>query len=77
MKPIVNGLQEEYSAGVEFVPINALDGAEGEAFFQQLGLPGHPSVVLYSADMQQFYRGVGIVDDEELRRQIEIALVDG
>lgn len=70
----MNGLQEEYSTRVEFAVFNALDGAEGEAFFQQLGLPGHPSFVLYDVDGQQIYRGVGMVGYEELNRQIENAL---
>ncbi len=74
MQPIVNGLQDQYATQVAFISFNAQDGADGELFFGDLGLPGHPSFVIYSASGQQVYRGVGIISADELQRQIEAAL---
>jgi hypothetical protein len=66
MEPIVNGLKEEYSDDVDFVSLNAKDGKNGETIFQQLGLPGHPSIVIYTKDGEEVYRQFGIVDDLNL-----------
>lgn len=77
MQPIVNGLQNEYNTRVEFITYNALDNAEGEAFFQRLGLPGHPSIVIYSVDGQQVYLGIGIIDEEQLQEEIRQVLSGG
>lgn len=66
MQPIVNGLQEDYQDQVTFVSLNAKDGADGEAIFQNLGLPGHPSIVIYTADAREIYRQFGIVDETSL-----------
>ena len=66
MQPIVNGLQEEYSDNITFVSLNAKDGNNGEAIFQQLGLPGHPGIIIYTTDSEEVYRQFGIVDDSSL-----------
>ena len=71
MQPIVNGLQAEFDNQVEFLSFNALDNADGEAIFAQLGLRGHPSILIYAVDGQQAYQGLGIIDEEALRGQIE------
>ena len=76
MQPIVNGLEEEFGTEFAFLQFSAQDGAEGEAYFQQLGLPGHPSIVIFTADGQRTYQGLGIVDDELLRQEIMQALND-
>ncbi|MBE0689625.1 MAG: hypothetical protein IH587_05830 [Anaerolineae bacterium] len=70
MQPIVNGLQEQYGTQVEFHELNALDGAEGERLFDQLALPGHPSVLIYAADGQRVYWGIGLVDGQQLQSEI-------
>lgn len=77
MQPIVNGLQEEYGERVEFIDLNARDGADGERLFDQLGLPGHPSFVLYSTDGHHTYLGIGIVLEQQLRQEIIQTLNDG
>ena len=64
----MNGLQAEYDKQVKFISFNAKDGGEGEALFQSLGLPGHPSIVIYTSDEEEVYRRFGIVD--------EISLID-
>ncbi len=62
----MNGLQEDYQNQVTFVSLNASDSADGEAIFQNLGLPGHPSIVVYTADGEEAYRRFGIVTFDEL-----------
>lgn len=76
MQPIVNGLEQKFNGQVEFLAYNAQDGADGTSFFRQLTLPGHPSFVIYAADRQQLYRGVGLVSEAQLRQQIEAALTE-
>ncbi len=77
MQPIVDGLHDEYAVQVEFLDLNALDGAVGQTVFDQLGLPGHPSIVLYDVDGQQAYWGVGIMTEQLLRQEITQVLNDG
>lgn len=76
MLPIVDRLEEAYDQRVTFVRFNARDGAEGEALFQQLSLPGHPSFALFAADARELERGVGVIAEAELRRMLEMALVE-
>lgn len=70
----MNGLQDEYSDNVTFVSLNARDGADGEAIFQSLGLPGHPSIVIYMPDGEEIYRQFGIVTFDELDTTLVNAL---
>jgi hypothetical protein len=69
MQPIVNGLQEEYDGRVAFVQIDA-QSADGETLFRQLGLLGHPSILIYSTDGEPVYRGYGIIEAELLRQEV-------
>lgn len=66
MQPIVDGLQEDYKAQVTFVSLNASDGGDGEALFQQLGLPGHPGIVIYTPDGEEAFRRYGILSFDDL-----------
>lgn len=74
MRPIVDGLKSEYSDRVSFVYRNAADGANGQAVFERLSLPGHPSYVIFSQDRKETYRGFGVVDEDLLREKIEAVL---
>ena len=62
----MNGLQEEYSDEMTFVSFNAKDSADGETLFQQLGLPGHPSIVIYTPKGEEVFRQFGIMDELSL-----------
>lgn len=66
MQPIVNGFQEEYKEQMTFVSLNANDSGDGEALFQQLNLPGHPCIVIYTPDGVEVYRRYGIVSIDDL-----------
>jgi thiol:disulfide interchange protein len=71
MTPIVDGLEAEFSDQIFFLRLNALDGAEGEAAFNRLALPGHPSFVIFTPDNQEQERIFGVVEAEVLRTVLE------
>jgi len=75
MQPIVNGLQEDYSDDITFVSLNAKDGDEGETLFLSLGLPGHPSIVIYTPEGEEVYRQFGIMDESTLINAIDASLL--
>lgn len=70
MQPIVNGLQAEYDA-IDFLQYNARDGAEGETFWGDLGLRGHPALVLFDATGKEVWRVVGEVSEQNIRDQLD------
>ncbi len=70
MMPIVNGLRDEFSETVSFVYLDARDAADGQRFFEQLELPGHPSVVIFDAAGRETYRAFGVVEADALRQAI-------
>ncbi|MBI5670784.1 MAG: hypothetical protein HZC41_22550 [Chloroflexi bacterium] len=74
MRPIVDGLQAEFGDRVSFVYFNASDGGDGQALYEQLALPGHPSYAIFTPDGTESYRGFGIVAEAVLRENIEAAL---
>ena len=69
MRPIVDGLKEQFDADMEFVYLNAGVG-EGEEIFDHLSLSGHPAYVVFSADQQETFRALGPVDETVLRAAI-------
>ena len=75
MRPIVDGLKQEYGDRVLFVYLNVGDRAQGLPVFQKLGLPGHPSYAIFRPDGTETYRGFGIVKESLLKEQIE-AVID-
>lgn len=70
MQPIVNGLEEMYNS-ITVVSVNALDGAEGEAWFDALGLRGHPATLIFDAEGNEVYRRFGVIVPEDLKDQID------
>jgi len=75
MEPIVNGLEDQFSDNVFFVRLNARDGADGEALFGELALPGHPSYVIYDVNQQETYRAVGLIDESTLYNEIQNTVI--
>lgn len=76
MQPIVNGLEADYGTQITVLRLNALDNGEGERFFNKLGLPGHPSFLIYDATGERVYQGVGIISDEQLREATTATITD-
>lgn len=71
----MNGLQAQYSENVAFESLNAADNADGQSAFEQLILPGHPSIVIFDADGQEVYRAFGSFEEEILESEL-IALIE-
>ena len=69
MRPIVDGLEQQFGEDVAFVYLNAREG-EGEVIFDHLTLPGHPAVVLFSTDRHETFRALGPVEEVILREAI-------
>lgn len=65
MRPIVDRLQADYD-DVEFRYLNARDGADGQASFEQLGIPGHPGFVILDAAGVETFRALGVVAEADL-----------
>lgn len=62
----MNGLEEDYTGQITFQTFNAGDGADGETLFDQLGLRGHPAVLIYSSDGQEVFRQLGVISADDL-----------
>ena len=77
MRPAVDRLQAMYAEQMVFRYLNALDGAEGQATFRQLGLRGHPGYVILAPSGTEVYRNLGAVDEGTLQEAIQIALDSG
>ncbi|MEL6403336.1 MAG: hypothetical protein AAFV98_01710 [Chloroflexota bacterium] len=51
--------------------LNANDGAEGQSAYEQLTLPGHPSIVIFDAEGNEVYRGFGIFEEDILAEAVQ------
>jgi hypothetical protein len=71
MRPIVDGLQEQYGGAVSFVYLNAFDGGDGKAAFGALSLLGHPGYVIFTPEGVERFRSVGAVDEGVLSEALE------
>lgn len=69
MEPVVNGLEAELGAQVEFRRIDA-NGADGSAIFQSFGLRGHPSYVLLNPQSEILWQGLGEQTFESIQSEI-------
>jgi hypothetical protein len=74
MQPVVNRLEDEYSNQATVVSLDAK--GDGEAAFEELFLPGHPSIVLFDSDGNEVYRGVGVIEESQLRQELDMLLDD-
>jgi hypothetical protein len=74
MRPIVDGLQAEFEGQAAFAALNARDGAAGEAAFAQLGLIGHPAVVIFDAAGRERYRDYSVQPAEQVRAALTQAV---
>lgn len=69
MQPIVNGLETEHGEQMMFISLNANEG-DGEDAFGELGLQGHPIIVIFDADGKEQNRFIGEVDEATLAAAI-------
>jgi hypothetical protein len=73
MEPVVNGLEEDYRAQIEFRALNAADPA-GQRAFQAYALPGHPGYVLIDPGGEVLWKGFGELSGESIRSQLDASL---
>lgn len=74
MRPIVNGLEEDYTEQMSFVYLDARDNASGQAAYEEIALRGHPGIVIYTPDGEEQYRRIGQVDEDTLRQAVSDVL---
>ncbi len=74
MRPIVDGIRDEYEGRAEVQYLNARDGDTGEQSFNALSLAGHPSIVIFAPDGSESYRSVGVVTQAQLTQALNAAL---
>jgi len=72
MRPIVNGLEDQYDDRITFQYLNAVE--EGQGLFQEYNLRGHPSYIILNAEGDVVWRFVGEVPRETLEEGIEESL---
>lgn len=69
MRPIVNGLRQEYGDRIEFRVHNIVT-EEGEAWATEYALRGHPAFLLLDKQGQEQWRYVGVVPEEVIEDAI-------
>lgn len=60
----MNRLEEQYGTDIAFEYLNALDGGIGQSAFSQLGLRGHPAIVIFDAQGQEILRVFSIIEED-------------
>jgi hypothetical protein len=73
MEPVVNGLEEDYDAEVEFRRIDATS-TDGQKIFRSFSLRGHPSYVILNSDADVLWLGLGEQPQDFLADQIQLVL---
>lgn len=76
MRPIVNGLEAEFTERAAFEYFNARDSAAGQAAFDALGLVGHPAVLVFDAAGHEVYRSYGLMPANDVRAVLALAVAD-
>jgi len=73
MEPVVNGLEEEFGAQVEFLRIDA-NSTDGQEVFRSFNLRGHPSYVMLNPEADVLWLGLGEQPQGTLAEQIRLVL---
>jgi len=74
MRPIVDGLGEEYRQQVDFVYLNAADRAQGQAAYEAYGLRGHPAFVWVEPSGAVGWKRIGEMSADTLEQAIREGL---
>ena len=72
MRPIVNGLEEDYGDQIAFQRLNVAQ--EGQDLFRRYNLRGHPAYVIVNTEGEVLWRFVGQVPRQTLEEGIRQAL---
>ena len=73
MRPIVNGLEQEYGDRIDFRRYNIVT-EEGSAWATQYSLRGHPAFLLVDEKGQERWRYVGVVPREVVEAVLRAVL---
>jgi hypothetical protein len=60
MQPVVNRLGDEFGDRIQVIMLDA--NQDGREAFRAGAFKGHPAYVLLSADGEEAWRGLGIID---------------
>lgn len=74
MRPIVDGLEQDYSDQIDFRRYN-IDTDEGEAWASQYNLRGHPAFLLLDRQGQESWRYLGIISRETIEVELKAVLL--
>lgn len=78
MKPVVDGLQQEYAGRITFAVYEDVDAdAEGSALADAHGVSAVPTMMLVSPDGAEVERWVGARPADELRQAFDEAAGGG
>ena len=69
MEPVVNGLEAEFDAQVEFRRINAGD-FDGRVIFESFGLRGHPAYIILNPQGEVLWQGLGELSLDSIQAEI-------
>jgi hypothetical protein len=73
MEPVVNGLEKDWEAEVEFRRIDA-SSTDGQKIFRSFGLPGHPSYVILNPSAEILWLGFGEQPKDTLEEQLRLTI---
>ena len=69
MEPVVNGLEVEFDAQVEFRRITA-GGSDGRVIFEFFGLRGHPAYIILNPQGDVLWQGLGELPLDSMQAEI-------
>lgn len=73
MRPIVDGLEQDYDDRIDFRRYN-IDSEEGEAWAGQYSLRGHPAFLLLDSQGQESWRYLGVIPRETIETELKAVL---
>jgi len=73
MRPVVNGLKQDYGNQIEFLEFN-IASEEGETWLRQYALPGHPAFLLLDSQGEERWRSVGVIPSEIIEAELKAVL---
>jgi len=73
MRPIVDGLEQDYNDRIEFRRYN-IDSKAGEAWASQYSLRGHPAFLLLDSQGQESWRYLGVIPRETIEPELQAVL---
>jgi hypothetical protein len=73
MRPIVDGLEQDYDDRVDFRRYN-IASEDGEAWASRYSLRGHPAFLLLDSQGQESWRYLGVIPREAIETELKTVL---